>query len=116
MNTLLKVAIVLLIAFVVLAGLGLLFSARPTPVVGLDSDALAHSVRPSSGTCREASDGEWSCRIEGVRRMVSYRVEAGWDGCWVAERKGPASGTMTPATMSGCVDIWDHLRLENVFD
>ncbi len=116
MGTLAKVAIGLLIAFVVLAGAALLFSARPTPLIGLDGDSLGHSIRSSSGECRKGPDSEWVCAIEGDNAMTRYRVDVGWSGCWDADRfRGPATD-QTPESISGCVDIWDHLALEKVFD
>ena len=45
-----------------------------------------------------------------------YRVEVDWAGCWDATRiRGPVTAD-TPRTLSGCVDIWDHLQLEDTFN
>ncbi|MGK2932547.1 MAG: hypothetical protein ACSLFD_07240 [Solirubrobacterales bacterium] len=113
---LVKVAVVLLIAFVVLAGLGLLFSARPTPVTGVDASSLAHSVKSNGSYCSEIDGGNWDCAIELDRGTTHYTVEVGWDGCWDANRtKGPVARN-TPESKTGCVDIWDHLVLEDIFN
>jgi len=108
---LMKVAIVLLAAFVVVAGLGLLFSARPTPILGADGDSLAHSISEVD-SCTEI-DGTWNCLRNG---NIGYRVKVGWDGCWDATLFGKNPATRLPRTRSGCIDIWDHLRIENSFN
>ncbi len=116
MRLLMKVAIGLLIAFVVLVGAGLLFSARPTPITGVDAGSLAHSVKSTDAVCRESSDGNWHCALEADKADTQYEVDVGWDGCWEATRiRGPVT-RFTPRGLSGCVDIWDQLQLENVFD
>lgn len=116
MSLLLKVAIALLIAFVTLAGMALIFSARPTPVLGVDAGSLAHSVKSAGAGCSENSDGTWVCVLEGDKADTRYSVDVRWDGCWEATRyRGPVT-EFTPDSKSGCIDIWDHLRLENAFD
>ncbi|MBK8293534.1 MAG: hypothetical protein IPK93_01695 [Solirubrobacterales bacterium] len=114
MKLLLKFGIGLLIAFVILASLGLLFWARPTPILGVDGNSLAHSVQDSQyyEKCREAPNGDWICEKAGTR----YAVDIGWDGCWDGDRiSGPAT-TFTPNEISGCVNLQDHLRLEEALN
>ncbi len=108
-----KIAIVLLIAFVVLASLGLLFSARPTPVLGVDGDSLAHSISNSAPCIEGTSGGVWNCWRNST---VGYRVEVGWDGCWDATLYKAPRMSDVPRTRSGCIDIWDHLELEDTFN
>ncbi|MGA7397869.1 MAG: hypothetical protein WBW62_10530 [Solirubrobacterales bacterium] len=118
MSLLLKLAIGLLAAFVIICGLGLLFSARPTPILGLDPDVLGHSVAKGEfedQDCKELPNGNWSCLITGNKRPTTYEVDVRWDGCWKGTRTAGPVTTYTPEKVSGCVDIWDHLQLEYIF-
>lgn len=116
MSLLAKFAIFSIVIFVVVCGTALLFSARPTPIVGVDAGSLAHSVRSTDTGCSGNGDDGWDCAVTGKAGTTHYRVEVDWAGCWDADRtKGPVSES-TPQTLSGCVDIWDHLQLENTFN
>jgi hypothetical protein len=118
LNFLLKVAISLLATFVLLGGAILLFAARPTPVVGVNGGALLHSIDrgESDDKCRETPDGDWACRITGNEALVGYLVDVGWDGCWDASHESGPIDSYTPRELSGCIDIWDHLQLEDVLN
>lgn len=112
-----KVAIGLLIAFVVLAGVGLLFSARPTPILGVDGSSLAHSVDEAQSICEQRSDGNWTCLVTDAPRPAEYRVAVRWDGCWKATRSAGSVGSNGgPEEVTGCIDLWDHLRLEEALN
>lgn len=118
MSLLAKFALFSIVGFVLACGTALLFSARPTPLLGYNADALTHSIGKGEGSkqgCREL-DGDWLCTVNGDKGDVTYRLDTRWDGCWEAERiRGPVDN-FTPQSLSGCVDIWDHLRLENTFN
>jgi len=114
-NLLLKFGVVLLVAFVVLASLGLLFWARPAPVLGVDADSLAHSVDknpPADSPCVEGPGDDWTCSFGGTR----YRVEVKWTGCWNGERISGRVNNYTPQEISGCLDLQDYLRLEDALN
>ncbi len=118
MSLLAKFAVFSIAIFVVVCGTALLFSARPTPVLGYDGDALFHSIgkgNESSDGCREVN-GDWICRITNGKTKVTYRIDTRWDGCWDGNLASGTASWYTPRSISGCVDIWDHLRLENTFD
>lgn len=116
MNLLLKIAVAALVTCVILVGGTLLFTARPTPVMGLDADALSHSVASSGAQCSEDPGGNWACAIFGKDKPTRYRVEANWLGCWDGARiAGPVTAD-TPEGISGCVDIWDHVRVEDAIN
>jgi len=116
MSLLAKFAIFSIVAFVVFCGTILLFTARPTPVVGVDAGSLAHSVRSADTGCSRNSGGTWDCAHKGRQGTTHYRVDVDWIGCWDAERvKGPVTKD-APRSLSGCIDIWDHLQLENTFN
>ena len=113
MSFLLKIVIAAMATGVVLVSGALLFSARPTPLIGLDGDALAHSVPGSIGACREITGGEWTCAVEDGKRKARYRVDVDWAGCWEGEVSGASIPGQSPRMISGCIDIWDHLRIED---
>ncbi len=118
MSLLAKFAIFTIAIFVVVCGTALLFSARPTPVLGYNGDALFHSIGKGDDSfddCREAGDG-WICRITGDKADSKYRIDTRWDGCWEGTHVAGPVNAYTPQNISGCIDIWDHLRLENTFD
>lgn len=117
MGTFAKIVIGLLIAFVVLAGAGLLFSARPTPILRVDGESLAHSVDEAQSICEQRPDGGWNCLVTDGFRPADYEVDVRWDGCWKATLStGSVRSTRGPEEITGCVDVWDHLRLESLLD
>lgn len=115
MSLLLKVAIVLLIAFVVITSLSLLFWVRPAPVLGVDAESLAHSVDKSlaaDNPCLEVPGDAWICSFGGT----NYRVEVKWTGCWSGERISGRVNTNNPQKLSGCLDLQDYLRIEDALN
>lgn len=117
MSGLAKLTIGLLIAFVVVASAGLLFWARPTPILGVDGKSLAHSVKDGSDTapCTKAA-GDWVCEIEGDGPPTKYAIDLRWDGCWKGDRVSGPLAAFTPEEISGCISLGDHLRLEEVLN
>jgi hypothetical protein len=90
---------------------------RPTPVLGIDGESLAHSVSGggifgSSGRpCTEvASSKTWKCVVDGSSGgTVIYEVEdPDWWGCWEARHIGGTSVGSAPSTLSRCVTLADH--------
>jgi hypothetical protein len=110
----LAAAAVLVLA--VLASLAL----RPALLLGIEGDALAHSVDsklPSIGDpghCERSANGAWLCHVlfeddpGSGGGYVAYRVLADGLGCWHAVRPpGSRSGDRLPARMHGCIYLWD---------
>lgn len=93
-----------------------LLAARPAPLVGVDGKALQYSVEGASlfenRPCPREADGTWTCsrHDDGYSSTLPYRVKVGWLGCWHAVRTGPA-GEGAPKRLSGCITVWDQLRL-----
>jgi hypothetical protein len=100
----------------VLVLLAVLFAWRPSAVLGVDGDALGHSVNGGgifSGNypCRQGVDDTWRCRVfdAGESTAYAYEVQADRWGCWEAERIGsPTAGGRAPRTISGCITLLDH--------
>lgn len=95
-----------------------LFAARPAPVVGIDGSALQYSVESGplsfdTRPCEQLADHLWRCRAadEEASGTVPYRVKTRRLGCWTATRIGPEFGDESRRRLSGCVTIWDQLRL-----
>lgn len=91
-----------------------LFAARPAPLVGINGEALGHSVGESSilSPCRRAGDSSWICQRNAAGDFdsggVPHRVFVDALGCWRATRIGRAGGAESrPAT--GCVRLSDFL-------
>jgi hypothetical protein len=106
----------LVIAALLLLGVAA-FCYRPATLIGVHGDALAHSIGGGSlvgeSRCSDAGDGDWRCVISddqgsGVAR---YRVGTRSFGCWDAVRQGPGGEGGTPKRASGCLDLFDVLRL-----
>lgn len=102
------------IAATVLVVVGL-FAYRPATVMGIDGDALAHSIRGSdlldASRCREAAEGHWRCVLPDAQYSgsVEYVVDARSFGCWDAVRRGPDGEGHAPRRASGCINIIDVL-------
>jgi hypothetical protein len=91
--------------------------ARPTPIVGVDGEALQYSVGGGnllfdSEPCPHEADGSWTCDVynSNVSGTVPYRVRVGGLGCWTAVRSGRI-GVGSPKRLSGCLTAWDQVRL-----
>lgn len=89
------------------------FVLRPSPVLGMDGEALQHSVGGSlgGGHCEDRGGGTWRCsRQEGglfADETVGYLVKVNSLGCWRANRTGvPGEG---PQRLSGCVTMVDFI-------
>jgi hypothetical protein len=96
-----------------------LLASRPAPLIGVHGTALQYSVGggnlgSSMPPCRHAGDGSWSCQKydSGFSSYVPYRVEVGKLGCWNAVR-GADTGEGSEKRLSGCITIWDEIRLMN---
>jgi hypothetical protein len=110
--------LVITASILVLVGL---FSARPTPILGVDSESLQYSVGGGGivtfgDRCRPREDGSWTCfRYDNASSGdVPYRVEVNWSGCWQATYKGPREFRPEDQRLSGCVTVFDHIRLLNI--
>lgn len=99
------------IAAVLLLGL---LTARPTPLTGVDGEALQFSVGgalgPSSEPCVHLADGSWRCHAydREVSSGVPYTVRTHGLGCWTAVPSGPG-GESVARRRSGCVTIVDEI-------
>jgi hypothetical protein len=93
-----------------------LVSARPTPIIGVDGEALQYSVDGGSlfdsQPCPHEANGTWTCAVydNAYSSTVSYRVRVGELGCWTADRSAPP-GESSPERLSGCLTVWDQVRL-----
>lgn len=95
-------------------------TVRPTLITGLDESALQYSVGRgnigfSAQPCRHGGDRTWTCSVydDDVSGAVPYKVKMRPWGCWVAVRSYPEKTSRGPR--SGCITIWDKLRLFEVF-
>jgi hypothetical protein len=93
------------------------FASRPTPILGVDGSALQYSVGgplvPSALPCERLAADLYRCLAmdEEGSSTVSYEVKTRRLGCWTAIYVN-ARGSREPRTrFSGCVTIWDRLRL-----
>lgn len=111
-----RAAAIALVAMTVAAVVLGLFGARPSPVLGLDGQALQSSVGNTTllglgdDSCDREGDGSWTCsRFDvGFSSTVGYRVRANGMGCWRAERSTPG-GEGSPKRLSGCVTLFDFV-------
>lgn len=97
-----------------------LLASRPAPVIGVHGKALQYSVGggnlgSSMPPCHPAGDGVWSCERydDGFSGTVPYDVKVNGLGCWRAVRVGPSPGEGAEERLSGCITIWDEIRLMN---
>ncbi|HYJ21748.1 MAG TPA: hypothetical protein VEW07_06980 [Solirubrobacterales bacterium] len=92
-----------------------LVAARPTPIIGVDGEALQYSVDGGglfeSHPCSRGEDGTWTCSVYDSRysSTVPIRVKVGGLGCWTAVRS-EAVGEGSPERLSGCLTAWDQVR------
>jgi hypothetical protein len=100
----------LLIVLLVLMILGA-FAYRPATLIGVEGDALAHSVGGGSllgaSNCVEVDDDVWRCEIldYGGSRTTEYTVETRSFGCWDAVYGRARDGA--PNQESGCINAFD---------
>jgi hypothetical protein len=97
-----------------------LLTSRPAPVIGVHGAALQYSVGGGNlgspmPPCHTAGDEIWSCERydDGFSGTVSYRVEIDGLGCWRGVRVGSPPGEGADKHLSGCITIWDEIRLMN---
>jgi hypothetical protein len=98
--------VLIIVALVVLAGLA--FCWRPATILGVDGDALAHSV--GGLRCKDTGDGRWQCSIDDPQNSsaVDYAVDTRSFGCWDATRKDQRPpGGRYPKRLSGCISLID---------
>jgi hypothetical protein len=100
------------VAAIVLVGL---FAARPSPILGVEADALQDSVggwSPGLSTrpCQPRGNRTWNCERydDQSSDSVGYRVKVDGLGCWTATRIGPP-GEGSDKRLSGCITIVDHV-------
>jgi hypothetical protein len=90
------------------------FVLRPSPVLGVDDEALQHSVGGflGDGHCEGLGDHTWRCsRREGglfADEIVAYSVEVDNLDCWRADAfRFSAKGG--PEHLSGCITVVDFI-------
>lgn len=90
------------------------FAFRPSPVLGVDGEALQHSVGGFFGpdrSCVEIGDQTWECSHYDAQMSgaVAYRVKVSGLGCWQARRTGFGGEGGSPRQLSGCLSITDFI-------
>jgi hypothetical protein len=102
----------LIIVALILLGVAA-FCYRPATILGVDGDALAHSVGGgdlfNDSRCKGTGDGRWQCSIADPQNSgaVDYAVNTRSFGCWDATRKGPGPERKFPKRASGCINLID---------
>ena len=93
-----------------------LIASRPAPIIGVDGSALQYSVGSSfldssPQPCQRHAQS-WTCDVYDSEDSgdVPYRVKMHRLGCWTATRIG-SFGEPSEKRLSGCVTIWDEIRL-----
>ncbi len=100
----------LAVVLVVLVVLGA-FAYRPATVIGIDGDALAHSIGGgqlvADSTCREIADSRWRCQISSGSDSTTYSVTTKAFGCWEAARLERTGEDDVSVQRSGCINAID---------
>jgi len=100
--------------FVVLLVVAAIFVIRPTPFIGVTPSAMASSLGGSVSaggpvSCTEAGEDEWSCDAGAAGAAArSFDVTVNGFGCWTATPQGGKPVVGTPATITGCITVFDH--------
>lgn len=100
--------------FVALLVVGAIFVIRPTPFIGVTPGAMASSLGGSVSargpvSCTEAGEDEWSCDAGAKGAAArSFDVTVNGFGCWTATPEGGTPQVGTPATITGCITVFDH--------
>jgi hypothetical protein len=101
----------IVVAVVVVAVLA--FCWRPATILGVDGDALSHSVGggdlSNTNGCRDRGDGRWECSVYEPQTSgaVDYAVDTHSFGCWDATREDQAPSRRYPKRLSGCINLID---------
>lgn len=97
-----------------------LLASRPAPIVGVHGKALQYSLGggnlgSSMAPCDPAGNGIWSCQRydDGFSGTVPYEVKIDGLGCWRGVRVGSAPAEGAEKRLSGCITVWDEIRLMN---
>ena len=95
----------IVVALVVLAVLA--FCCWPATILGVDEDALAHSV--GALHCKDTGNGHWRCSVDDPQNSgaVDYAVNTRSFGCWDATREERAPSRRYPKRVSGCINLID---------
>jgi hypothetical protein len=101
--------------FVLVGILAAVFVLRPTPFIGVTAGSMASSLGgklPATGAidCTDRGEDEWSCAASGATpaRDRDYDVTVNGFGCWTATPAGGTAEVGTPATITGCISVFDH--------
>ena len=90
------------------------FAFRPATIIGVDGDALAHSLGASAidgpSKCVEVSDDLWECQILQGSSGLTATVTTRAFGCWEAVGTGPTGEEGVPAGASGCINATDFVN------
>lgn len=104
------------IATLIVVGiLAAVFALRPTPFIGVTADSMAASLGdkvPAADdiSCSEQGEDEWRCSAAGATpdQDRDYDVTVNGFGCWTATPAGGTAEVGTPATLTGCITVFDH--------
>jgi hypothetical protein len=87
------------------------FAYRPATVIGVDGDALAHSVGGGNvlgaSDCVKLSGDHWRCRIIFGSDGATYAVQTQAFGCWQAVERGVTGEHGVKVADSGCINALD---------
>ena len=95
----------------VLAGV---FVLRPTPFIGVTAGSMAASLGGKLTAepigCTDEGDDAWSCSATGATPAQDrdYDVTVNGFGCWTATPAGGEAEVGIPATITGCITVFDH--------
>jgi hypothetical protein len=102
-------------AFAIAGGILLVLAAfayRPATIIGVNGDALAHSVgvgileEPSG--CEQTDEGRWRCQLTFGSSSATATVVTKAFGCWDVIATRPAAGAaFREIETSGCITAFD---------
>lgn len=95
--------------------LAAVFVLRPTPFIGVTAGSMSSSLGDKLTTaaaidCTEEGDDAWSCSASGdaPAQDRDYDVTVNGFGCWTATPAGGEAEVGTPATLTGCITVFNH--------
>jgi hypothetical protein len=101
--------------FLVVGILAAIFVLRPTPFIGVTAESLAAAfagklTAARAVVCTARRDDEWSCSATGATAAQDrdYEVTINGFGCWTATPAAGRAEVGTPATLTGCITVFDH--------